>query len=94
MADKPKLIYYGDIKVADGKYTDNEGKEKTRYVTLGKLYHSPHMSRASIYLNPTALSEGRWLNAYPHENYQKPTEQDEVITDIGDEPINLDDIPF
>lgn len=88
MADK--LVYYGEIKVADGKYTGKDGKEKTRYVTLGKLYHSPHMSRVSIYLNPTAVSEGRWLNAYPHEEFEKP----DAVAEVTDEPINLNDIPF
>lgn len=92
MADK--LIYYGDLKTTDGKYTDKDGKEKTRYVTLGKVYHSPHLSRFSIYMNPTAYSEGKWLNAYPTETYEKPTDDKDVIADVNDEPINLDNIPF
>lgn len=99
MADG-KLVYYGEIKVADGKYT-KDGVEKTRYVTLGKLYHSPHLSRVSIYLNPTAVSDGKWINAYPHQEYEKPTEpisttprQADNVVDIDDKPITLDDIPF
>lgn len=91
--DKPKLIYYGDLKITDGKYTDKEGNEKTRYITIGKLYHSPHLSRMSIYLNPTAMSEGKWINAYPHEEYQKVETKDEVI-EPTEEPIRLEDIPF
>lgn len=91
---KPTLIYYGEIKVEDGKYTDKEGKEKTRYRTVGKVFHSPHLSRMSIYLYPTAMSEGKWVNAYPHDEYKKPIPADEVITDVPDEPIGLNDIPF
>jgi hypothetical protein len=94
MPDKPKLIYYGDIKVADGKYTDKEGAEKTRYITLGKVYHSPHMSRMSFYINPTAISEGKWLNAYPHDEYTKPEDSKDEIAEVDDGPINLNDIPF
>lgn len=90
-----KLIYYGEIKISDGKYIAKDGKEKTRYVTVGRLYHSPHLSRMSIYLNPTATTEGKWVNAYPHEEYEKPAEvkQDQVY-DVPDEPVTLEDIPF
>lgn len=96
MAEKQKLIYYGELKVPDGKYTNKEGAEKTRYISVGKVYHSPHMSRIAIYMYPTATTEGKWIGAYPDQNYQKPTEnsQDDVIAEVGDEPINLDDIPF
>lgn len=92
-----KLIYYGDLKVTDGKYTDRDGKEKTRYITVGKLYHSPHLSRVSIYMSPTATTEGKWVNAYPHEGYEKPTDpttEPDIIAEVTDEPISLDDIPF
>lgn len=92
MTDK-KLIYYGDLKIPDGKY-EKDGKEKTRYVTVGRLYHSPHMSRVTIYLNPTATTEGKWVNAYPHDEYQKPAGQLDTIAEVTEEPISLDDIPF
>lgn len=93
--DKPKLIYYGELKVPDGKFTDKDGKEKTRYVTVGKLYHSPHLSRVSIYMNPTATTDGKWVNAYPHNEYQKPAQEaQDVVHELTDEPISLDDIPF
>lgn len=92
MDEKKKLVYYGELKVTDGKYQDKEGKEKTRYVALGKLFHSPHFSRVSIYLYPTALSEGRWINAYPHDEYEKPLDE---VTDVSvNEQINTSDIPF
>lgn len=93
MADsKSSLVYYGEIKVENGKYT-KDGKEKTRYHAIGKVFHSPHMSRMSIYLYPTATSEGKWVNAYPHEEYQKPVRADDVHEVTG-APVNLDDIPF
>jgi hypothetical protein len=87
MAGQKSLIYYGDLKVTDGKYTDREGNEKTRYVTVGKLYHSPHLSRMSIYMNPTATTEGKWVNVYPSENYEKPN-------DDGIDQTNPNDIGF
>ena len=95
MNDKKPLVYYGELKIPDGKYTAKDGKEKTRYVTVGRLYHSPHLSRVTIYLNPTATTEGKWVNAYPHEEYQKPEEaKPDVIAEVTDDPINLEDIPF
>lgn len=93
MADKKPLVYYGELRVDDGKYIDKEGKEKTRYHTVGKVFHSPHLSRMSIYLYPTATSEGKWVNAYPHEEYVKPLPVDE-IHEVTDAPVDLGDIPF
>lgn len=92
MDNKPRLIYYGEIKVENGKYT-KDGKDKTRYHPIGKVFHSPHLSRMSIYLYPTATSEGKWVNAYPHEEYDKPAGP-EAAHDVTDAPINIDDIPF
>jgi hypothetical protein len=95
MDDKPKQIYYGDVKITDGKYTDRDGKEKTRYLTIGKLYHSPHLSRISIYLFPTAMSEGKWINAYPYEDHKAvETKQQDTVIEPRDEEISLSDIPF
>lgn len=91
--DKPTLIYYGEIKVENGKYI-KDGKEKTRYHSIGKVFHSPHLSRMSIYLYPTATSEGRWVNAYPHEEYEKPAAEPPVTDEEIARPVNLDDIPF
>lgn len=93
--EKKSLVYYGELRIPDGKYTAKDGKEKTRYVTVGRLYHSPHLSRMSIYLNPTATTDGKWVNAYPHDEYEKPAEPMlDTIAEVPDGPINLDDIPF
>ncbi len=95
MSEGKPLVYYGELKITDGKYTGKDGKEKTRYITVGKLYHSPHLSRMSIYLNPTATSEGKWINAYPNEEYEKPAvSQVDQVHDVPDGAINLDEIPF
>lgn len=92
MPDKKPLVYYGEIKVENGKY-EKDGIAKTRYHAIGKIFHSPHLSRMSIYLYPTATTEGKWVNAYPHEGYEKP--KDAAAGDEqGDALSDLSGIPF
>lgn len=49
--------------------------------------------RLSLY-EPTGVKPGKPVEPEPEEDEQPPAKPDVVIEDIGDEPINLDDIPF
>lgn len=60
--NKLKLSKLADLKVKTGEYTDQSGKTKNRYQTVGALFGTPHHSRLVIKLYATATSDERWLN--------------------------------
>jgi hypothetical protein len=88
MEDNAKLQAYGDITIVTGKYM-KDGKEKNRYQKIGVLFATPHFSRIRIKLDALPLNGDGWLNVFKRES-----KADVVVEDIGDEPINLNDIPF
>jgi hypothetical protein len=94
----------GVAKRTNGKYTNNEGIEKTRYVTVGDYYASDGGNRKAVKLYATAFSEEQWLNIYEEEPEEKSgydsfkeqgakLQKDEVILP-NEEPISSSDIPF
>lgn len=86
----------GLVKITNGKY-EKDGKEKTRYVTVGEYFATDHNGRQAIKLYATAFSEEKWLNIYIDDEF-KP--QAKVIEDIlptdedMDKPIDLSELPF
>lgn len=93
-ANKTKLLYYGDVKIQNGTY-EKDGETKNRYHTIGKVFVSPHLSRMSILLLPTATSDERWLNAYEDEKFENPLKGDKLPSDSDiEKPVDLGEIPF
>jgi len=89
----------GLVKISAGKYIGNDGKEKTKYLTVGEYFSSDGGNRQAIKMNATAFSDEKWLNIYLDEGvtpneFSQVHDEDRVINDIPDEPINLDNIPF
>lgn len=54
----------GRAVISAGKYTDNNGKEKTRYVEVGTYFATDHNGRMAIKLHATAFSDEKWVNIY------------------------------
>ena len=94
----------GLVKITNGKYTDKDGREKNRYVTVGEYFATDGGHRQAIKLYATAFSDEKWLNIYIEEdgkfdNDIKVIEEigkakENVLEDIDDKPINLSEIPF
>lgn len=82
----------GVVKISNGKYTDRDGNERTRYVTVGDYYSSDAGNKQAVKMYATAFSEEKWLNIYLDEPKGAP--QRDTIAEVTDEPINLDGIPF
>lgn len=94
----------GLVKITNGKYTDRDGKEKTRYVIVGEYFATDHNNRQAIKLNATAFSEEKWLNIYlDQEEITKSSDLDmpnefdndiKVIEEIGKvkQDVILEDI--
>lgn len=77
-----KVRVSGQQAITATKATDSELMLKKLDEILELLKHAPEGEPASL--------AQRW-----YKTTAKPeVEEDVVITDIGDEPINLDDIPF
>jgi hypothetical protein len=89
-------------------YQNAQGESKWRSVPCGTLFYDEQEKRFSIKLEALPVAprasedDGVWLNCWPIEKRdgqgqgggQRQQRQDTVIEDIGDEPINLDDVPF
>ena len=71
-----------------GKYTDNQGNEKNRYVTVGKVFERTDGSRChKIDSLPVGNEWSGWINEYPmDENRQQAPAHAPVATDS--------DVPF
>lgn len=86
-----KKLY--DAVVTTGKYTDREGKEKTRYLTVGAVFEGEKGLSLKLEALPTVGFNG-WINFYaPREKdkEQKPAAQAPGNSDAN--PFD-DDIPF
>ena len=98
----------GLVKITNGKY-EKDGKEKTRYVTVGEYFATDHNGRQSIKLYATAFSEEKWLNIYLDDNDEIESKytndnamvkamgdakRDVILEDVDDKPIDLSEIPF
>ena len=99
----------GRAVISAGKYTDNSGKEKTRYVEVGTYFATDHNGRMCIKLHDTAFSDGKWINIYLDKEETETGKYDKdidtvaaignakkevVLDDIDDKPIDLSEIPF
>lgn len=98
-----------DLKYKARTYTDQNGKEKGVWVTLGTLFSSPHGSNMSIKLDTVPVGEfNGWISVFKREE-DEPSKfdndnkivkelgkarQDIVLEDIDDRPIDLSEIPF
>lgn len=60
------MHYTHDIVAATGKYTDPTGQEKTRYLTIGRLFKRDDGSAcAKLESLPLAPEWNGWVNFYP-----------------------------
>ena len=77
-----KLKPYADIKYKARTYTDENGKEKGVWVTVGTLFSSPHGSNMTIKMDSMPVGEWNgWLQVYKRE--EQDTQQS------GDQEIEL-----
>ena len=74
-----KKIY--DAVCAIGKYTDKDGKEKTRYLNVGAVLEGD--KGVSLKLDALPVNFSGWINFYePKEKQQnKQTESDGFVPD-------------
>lgn len=85
-----KKLY--DAVVTTGKYTDREGKEKTRYLTVGAVFEGEKGLSLKLEALPTVGFNG-WINFYaPRDREQKPQQQQQAPA--ADDGGFGDDIPF
>lgn len=94
MADS-KLQPHADLKYKARTYTDKDGKEKGVWIQVGTLFSTPHGSHMSIKLDTVPVGEWNgWLSVFPREGSEDVKPKQDVIQEVGDDPISLDDIPF
>lgn len=75
------------IVATTGKYTDNTGKEKNRYVNIGTLFQRDDGSQA-IKIESVPLEWNGWANFFDIENKQAtPHEQAKQNADQPDDEI-------
>lgn len=67
MADN-KLAPYADLKYKVRTYTDENGKEKGVWATVGTLFSTPHGSNLTIKVDSMPVGEWNgWLSVFPRE---------------------------
>lgn len=94
MADS-KLQPYADLKYKARTYTDKDGKEKGVWIQVGTLFSTPHQSHMTIKFDSMPVGEWNgWLSVFPREGSEDKQPKQDVVHEVGDEPISLDDIPF
>lgn len=87
----------GIVKISNGKYTDKEGNERTRYVTVGDYYSSDAGNKQAVKMYATAFSDEKWLNIYLDEPKTEQPQRDKIaeVTETDQEMQSLmDNIPF
>lgn len=73
MSTKP----YKRIVAANGKYTNKDGDEKTRWLTVGTLFQKEDGSfSAKIEALPCGPQWDGWLNFFEIEDRKKSTQDD------------------
>ena len=82
-------------------YTNKEGEEKTRWLNVGVIITGEKngKQRTVIKLSCMPVNSDGFFNVFPidpdHKGKTAVDEAKEVMgVDTGDEPINLEDIPF
>jgi hypothetical protein len=78
-----------DARVKVGEY-QKEGETKSRYMNVGVGFVSPHGN--NIYLQLDTLP--RDLQAWDGRIYLQSREKKDSATDVKDEPLGLNSIPF
>lgn len=90
-----KLKPVADLKFKVRTYTDENGKEKGVWLTVGTLFSSPHGSHQAIKMDTIPAGEWNgWLSVYPREeqeNQDRPLKQKEVFDKAKE---SEDNIPF
>lgn len=83
-----------DAVVVTGKYTDNSGKEKNRYLTVGAVLENEH-GHLSLKLEaiPVVGFNG-WINFYAPKDRQGSASADKPAAASGGKEEFNDDIPF
>ena len=70
-----KLKPYADIKFKVRTYTDENGKEKGVWSTIGTLFASPHGSNMTIKLETVPVGEfNGWLAVFKREDATQDVE--------------------
>lgn len=73
-----KKVY--DAVVATGKYTDRNGNEKTKYLTVGAVLQGD--KGLSLKLEALPVNFNGWINFYePRERDAKPSQRQEEPND-------------
>ncbi len=73
-----KKIY--DAVVSTGKYTDKDGKEKTRYLNVGVVLEGD--KGVSLKLEALPVNFNGWINFYePKEKQQTKQPSDDFVPD-------------
>ena len=98
MADKAKIKKIGSLVVPDGKYTDKDGNEKTKWHEIGVVFATPHHSRMAIRFHANGFGEGQFANIF-YDKDCKPNFTDKEKIDIeieGAEEVipENEEIPF
>lgn len=104
-----KLKPYADLKYKARTYTDENGKEKGVWVTVGTLFCTPHGSHMSVKLDTVPVGEfNGWLSVFEREDkkqeftnkdhantheFNKRQTSDNIPEDVP-ENIDLSQIPF
>lgn len=81
-----KKLY--DAVVSTGKYTDQSGKEKNRYLTVGAVMQNDE-GRMSLKLEAVPVNFNGWINFYEPRQEKKSKQAERSA---NDEPN--DEIPF
>ena len=102
MNDQERVKAYANLRAKVGTYTDRDGNEKSRYVTVGKLFASEHFN--SMFIALDAIPAGNEWNGrlYVNKIEEEPTTQSGVPSrneinqmhkEIGG-GVDLAEIPF
>lgn len=98
MSEKAKVNIkkIGRLVVPDGKYTDKDGNEKTKWHEIGIVFATPHHSRMLIRLHANGYGEGQFASIF-YDDDCKPnfTDKDPVEVQGAEEIVPTDEeIPF
>lgn len=75
-----KLKPYADIKYKVRTYTDENGKEKGVWITVGTLFSSPHGSNMTIKMDSVPVGDWNgWLAIYKREESEDIKQVSEEI---------------
>ena len=91
-----KLQKIGRLMVPNGKYTDKNGNEKTRWHEIGIVLATPHHSNMCVKLHANGFGEGQFCSVFYDED-KAPNFSDSAPSDnatANSDDFNSEDIPF